>query len=78
MKENLPFYNSDNFILKPKTPIVTIGPDIAFVYIMRKDAFYTMSPIAQKLSQFYHKDVNKIQFLLEEEYDIFLKNCLLV
>ena len=55
----------------PKGNKVEIGQSVDFVYIMRKDGKFTISPIAQKMSTDYQLDPTILAQSLLEEYDSF-------
>ncbi|OGH18507.1 MAG: hypothetical protein A3A47_00250 [Candidatus Levybacteria bacterium RIFCSPLOWO2_01_FULL_37_20] len=55
----------------PQGSKIEVGPDVDFIYIMRKDGKFAMPPIAQKMATDYqlHEEVLTQTFL--EEYDTF-------
>lgn len=55
----------------PQGNQVEVGSDVDFVYIMRKDGNFAMSPIAQKMSADYQLDEETLSQTLLEEYDAF-------
>lgn len=55
----------------PQGAKIEVGPDVDFVYIMRKDGAYTMSPIAHKMAGDYHCNEEVLSQTLLEEYDTF-------
>lgn len=68
MKEQIsPATNAE--IKWPQGNIVEVGPDVDFIYIMRKDGKFAMSPIAQKMATDYQLNEEVIKHTLLEEYD---------
>jgi hypothetical protein len=55
----------------PQESIVEVGAEVDFVYIMRKDGKFTMSPIAEKMHIDYHLEEDEALAVLLEEYDTF-------
>ncbi|MBL7159571.1 HAD hydrolase family protein [Candidatus Microgenomates bacterium] len=72
-KENLTFSGALSWaeILKPQTEVVEVDPDVDFVYIMRKDGNFTMTPIVESLTSEYSLDQEQTKQILLEEYDLF-------
>ncbi len=58
-------------IVWPQGSVVEVGSSVDFVYIMRKDGVFAMSPIAQKMASEYHVDEEQLTSVLLEEYDTF-------
>ncbi len=58
-------------IIWPQGNKVEVGPDVDFVYIMRKDGKFAMSPVAEKVAIDYQLDENALAQTLLEEYDTF-------
>lgn len=72
MKEGLQqLYKSE--IKWPKLGKVEVGSDVDFVYIIRKDGEFTMSPIAENISTNYKYDYYITQQALLEEYEVFVE-----
>src|SRR5712691_7684680 len=67
----------DHFIYKPdlkgsETLTVEIGPGVDFVYIVRMDGDFAVTPLAQKMSAAYFLDEGEVKQALLEEYELFL------
>lgn len=56
----------------PQESTIEIGPEIDFVYAMRKDGKFSMAPIAHKMATEYRLDEEKITQMLCTEYDKFV------
>lgn len=70
MKENIQqSYTSE--IKWPEPGRVEVGTEVDFVYIIRKDGNFTMGPIAENFSSDYGVDVEVVQQVLLDEYDVF-------
>lgn len=70
MKEQSP-YQSKSEIKWPQTEKVEVGTSVDFIYIMRKDGDFTMSPIAQSIANEYSTNEEEIKQILLGEYDTF-------
>ena len=70
MKEQ-PGYQPKSEIKWPQAGIVEVGPSVDFVYIMRKDGNFTMSPIAHRMASEYFIDEEQTNQTLLEEYDAY-------
>lgn len=70
MKEELSHAHSSE-IKWPKLGKVEVGPDVDFAYIVRKDNYFTMNPIAQRVAEDYRLDFTETQQILVQEYDCF-------
>lgn len=70
MKELLG-YQPKSEIKWPQAGKVEVGPDVDFIYIMRKDGEFAMSPIAQKMVTDYQLNEEVLKQTLFEEYDTF-------
>ncbi len=55
----------------PRVNTVEVGPDVDFVYIMRKDGKFAMPPVAQRIATDYRLDEQKVTQTLLGEYDTF-------
>lgn len=55
----------------PQGNKIEVGSNVDFVYIMRKDGKFAMSPIAQKMATDYQFDEETTMQTLLEEYDTF-------
>ncbi|OGG23098.1 hypothetical protein A3E42_04015 [Candidatus Gottesmanbacteria bacterium RIFCSPHIGHO2_12_FULL_40_13] len=55
----------------PQENRVKVGSDLEFVYIMRKDGLFTMTPVAQKMATDYKSGEHILRQNLLEEYDTF-------
>jgi len=69
MKEQLQLPTSK--IRWPQGNKVEVGHDVDFVYIMRKDGKFAMSPIANEIAADYGMDNETVKQSLLEEYDTF-------
>lgn len=58
-------------IIWPHENIVEVSESVDFVYIMRKDGKFAMSPVAQKVANDYQLDESALTQTLLEEYDTF-------
>lgn len=70
MKEQLD-YRPKSEIKWPQTGTVEVGSSVDFVYIMRKDGNFTMSPIAHRMASEYFIDEEQTKQTLLEEYDTY-------
>lgn len=64
-------YKARQEIKWPQTSKVEVGADVNFVYIMRKDGNFTMSPVAKRLATEYALDEGVTKQVLLEEYDTY-------
>lgn len=55
----------------PQTAKVEVGNNVDFVYIMRKDGNFTMSPVVRRLATEYALDEGATKQILLEEYDTY-------
>lgn len=55
----------------PRGNTVEVGPDVDFVYIMRKDGKFAMTPVAKKMATDYQLDEQALAQMLLAEYDTF-------
>lgn len=55
----------------PRDNTVEVGPDVDFVYIMRKDGKFAMTPVAEKMAADYKLNEQELTRTLLEEYDTF-------
>ena len=55
----------------PQENTIEVGPNVDFIYIMRKDGKFAMSPIAQKMATDYKLNEEVLTQTLLEEYDTF-------
>ena len=70
MKENIK-YKPRQEIKWPQNGNVEVGSDVDFVYVMRKDGNFAMSPIARRFATEYGLDEGKTKHILMEEYDTY-------
>lgn len=63
-------------IRRPKEKIVSIGNDVDYVFIFRKDIDFTISPIADRMVRDYSLDPIETERAIKEEYDIFFERFL--
>lgn len=70
MKEQLG-YQPKSEVIWPQPGKVEVGSSVDFVYIMRKDGNFAMSPIAGRMADEYIVDEEKTKQVLLEEYDTF-------
>lgn len=55
----------------PQGGKIEVGPDVDFVYIIRKDGKFAMPPIAQRMATDYQLNEEVLTQMLLEEYDTF-------
>lgn len=70
MKEQIG-YQPNSEIKWPQGNKVEVGPDVDFVYIMRKDSEFSMTTIAKRLATDTNHDEETVSRVLLEEYDTF-------
>src|SRR3989338_2413336 len=58
----------------PSMGEVIVKPDVDFVYIMRKDGDFTISPIASRFAREYSLPESDVKQVVLEEYDTFFAN----
>lgn len=64
-------YRPKQEIKWPQTAKVEVGSGVDFVYIMRKDGNFTMSPVARRLTSEYALEEGVTKQVLMEEYDTY-------
>ena len=65
---------AENGIVRPdieSTDTIVLGPEIDFVYVMRKDNLVTMDPIAERIANETGLDQAMVKSVLHEEYEMF-------